>query len=161
MNEQYNSALAGYLTAVFVATDFLRNDNGGDQCVLTDGIIRRMIRCCMNLNCYTQAAILCQFLENIDYSTALRCLQERNSVDAMDAYYCCLWDVSLIEFIINMHQKRGEIQRRDKAVRYTSVYTSLSFSVLLFLSSCILIHLMFLTFLCLHLLHVPYFPVSL
>lgn len=117
MNEQYNSALAGYLTAVFVATDFLRNDNGGDQCVLTDGIIRRMIRCCMNLNCYTQAAILCQFLENIDYSTALRCLQERNSVDAMDAYYCCLWDVSLIEFIINMHQKRGEIQRRDKALK--------------------------------------------
>ena len=65
---------------------------------------------------FQQAAILCQFLENIDYSTALRCLQERNSVDAMDAYYCCLWDVSLIEFIINMHQKRGEVQRRDKAV---------------------------------------------
>ncbi|XP_045613669.1 integrator complex subunit 8 isoform X2 [Procambarus clarkii] len=117
MSDQYHSALAGYLTAVFVATDFLRNDNGGDQSVLTDSIIRRMIRCCMNLNCYTQAAILCQFLESIDYSTALRCLQERNSVDAMDAYYCCLWDVSLIEFIINMHQKRGEIQRRDKALK--------------------------------------------
>lgn len=63
-----------------------------------------------------QAAILCQFLESIDYSTALRCLQERSAVDAMDAYYCCLWDVSLIEFIINMHHKRGEVQRRDKAV---------------------------------------------
>lgn len=66
-----------------------------------------------------QAAILCQFLENIDYSTALRCLQERSAVDAMDAYYCCLWDVSLIEFIINMHHKRGEVQRRDKAVSTT------------------------------------------
>lgn len=121
MNDQYHNALASYLTAVFVATDFLRNDNGVVQTVLTDGIIRRMIRCCMNLNCYTQAAILCQFLENIDYSTALRCLQERNSVDAMDAYYCCLWDVSLIEFIINMHQKRGEIQRRDKAMKMMSL----------------------------------------
>ncbi|KAK7065437.1 hypothetical protein SK128_001285 [Halocaridina rubra] len=117
MDDQFHSALAGYLTAVFVATDFLRNDNGVDQSVLTDGIIRKMIRCCMKLSCYTQAAVLCQFLENIDYSTALRCLQERNSVDAMDAYYCCLWDVSLIEFIINMHQKRGEIQRRDKALK--------------------------------------------
>lgn len=117
MSDQYHKALAGYLTAVFVATDFLRNDNGVDQSVLTDSIIRRMIRCCMNLNCYTQAAILCQFLESIDYSTALRCLQERNCVDAMDAYYCCLWDVSLIEFIINMHQKRGEVQRRDKAMK--------------------------------------------
>ncbi|KAG7154198.1 Integrator complex subunit 8-like [Homarus americanus] len=116
MSDQYYSALAGYLTAVFVATDFLRNDTGVDQSVLNDSIIRRMVRCCMNLNCYTQAAILCQFLESIDYSTALRCLQERNSVDAMDAYYSCLWDVSLIEFIINMHQKRGEIQRRDKAL---------------------------------------------
>lgn len=117
MSDQYHNALAGYLTAVFVATDFLRNDNGVDQSVLTDSIIRRMIRCCMNLNCYTQAAILCQFLENIDYSTALRCLQERSAVDAMDAYYCCLWDVSLIEFIINMHHKRGEVQRRDKALK--------------------------------------------
>ncbi|KAK3857934.1 hypothetical protein Pcinc_035842 [Petrolisthes cinctipes] len=117
MSDQHRNALAGYLTAVFVATDFLRNDNGVDQSVLTDSIIRRMIRCCMNLNCYTQAAILCQFLENIDYCTALRCLQERSSVDAMDAYYCCLWDVSLIEFIINMHQKRGELQRRDKALK--------------------------------------------
>lgn len=117
MSDQYHNALAGYLTAVFVATDFLRNDNGVDQSVLTDSIIRRMIRCCMNLNCYTQAAILCQFLESIDYSTALRCLQERNAVDAMDAYYSCLWDVSLIEFIINMHHKRGEVHRRDKALK--------------------------------------------
>ncbi|XP_063860664.1 LOW QUALITY PROTEIN: uncharacterized protein LOC135100977 [Scylla paramamosain] len=117
MSDQYHNALAGYLTAVFVATDFLRNDNGVDQSVLTDSIIRRMIRCCMNLNCYTQATILCQFLENIDYCTALRCLQERSAVDAMDAYYCCLWDVSLIEFIINMHHKRGEVQRRDKALK--------------------------------------------
>lgn len=54
MSDQYHNALAGYLTAVFVATDFLRNDNGVDQSVLTDSIIRRMIRCCMNLNCYTQ-----------------------------------------------------------------------------------------------------------
>merc|ERR1739838_263215 len=117
MNDQYHSALAGYLTAIFVATDFLRNDNGVDRSVLTDGIIRRMIRCCMNLNCYTQAAILCQFQEVMDYATALRCLQERNCVDAMDAYYNCLWDVSLVEFIISMHQKRGEIQRRDQAMK--------------------------------------------
>ena len=55
-------------------------------------------------------------MESIDYNTALRCLQERNSVDAMDAYYNCLWDVTLMEFIINMHQKRGEIQRRDEVV---------------------------------------------
>lgn len=67
-------------------------------------------------NAHQQAAILCQFLESIDYSTALRCLQERSAVDAMDAYYSCLWDVSLIEFIINMHHKRGEVHRRDKAV---------------------------------------------
>ncbi|XP_064090172.1 integrator complex subunit 8-like [Macrobrachium nipponense] len=121
INDQYHNALASYLTAVFVATDYLRNDNGVDSSVLTERIIRRMIRCCMNLNCYTQAAILCQFLDKIDYSTALRCLQERNSVDAMDAYYCCLWDVTLIEFIINMHQKRGEIQRRDKALKVMSL----------------------------------------
>ncbi|XP_076035651.1 integrator complex subunit 8 isoform X2 [Oratosquilla oratoria] len=116
MSTHYHQALAHYITAIFIATDYLRNDPSSDQSVMNDGVLKRMIRCCMRLNCYTQAAILCQFLETIDYSTALRCLQERNSVDAMDAYYNCLWDVTLIEFIINMHQKRGEIQRRDKAM---------------------------------------------
>ena len=62
-------------------------------------------------------------MESIDYNTALRCLQERNSVDTMDAYYNCLWDVTLMEFIINMHQKRGEIQRRDEVVSKIFIIT--------------------------------------
>ena len=34
-----------------------------------------------------QVAVLCQFLEEVDYGTAFKALQERNSYDAMDTYY--------------------------------------------------------------------------
>ncbi|KAF2368963.1 hypothetical protein FHG87_000254, partial [Trinorchestia longiramus] len=117
--EEYHTALCLYLTAVFIATNYLRSDPGDDLTVMLvgDRAIRRMVRCCMNLGCYTQAGLLCQFVEPIDYSTALCCLQDRSGVDAMDAYYHCLWDVTLIEFIINAHQKKGEIHRRDAALK--------------------------------------------
>ncbi|RXG58885.1 Integrator complex subunit 8 [Armadillidium vulgare] len=80
-------------------------------------VLRRMISCCMALDSYTQAAVLCQFLEPIDYNTGIRCIQERNAIDGMDAYYNCLFDVTLMEFIINMHQKKGEVQRKDKVMK--------------------------------------------
>ena len=57
LNEEYQSAMQGYLTAIFVATDYLRNDAASDQIVNADLITKRMIRCCMNLNCYTQVSI--------------------------------------------------------------------------------------------------------
>ncbi|KAA0196986.1 hypothetical protein HAZT_HAZT001196 [Hyalella azteca] len=124
-SEEHHRALCLYLTAVFVATNFLRSDPGDDLTVhlVGDRAIRRMVRCCMTLGCYTQklyvvqAGLLCQFVEPLDYSTALCCLQDRSGVDAMDAYYHCLWDVTLIEFIINAHQKKGEIQRRDAVLK--------------------------------------------
>jgi len=116
--DEHQDALCGYLTAVFIATNYLRSEPSDEATahLVGDRAIRRMVRCCMSLGCFTQAGLLCQFLEPIDYSTALRCLQDRSALDAMDAYYNCLWDVTLMEFIINMHQKKGEVQRRDEVV---------------------------------------------
>uniref|UniRef100_A0A6A7G013 Integrator complex subunit 8-like n=2 Tax=Hirondellea gigas TaxID=1518452 RepID=A0A6A7G013_9CRUS len=118
-SEDHHSAVCHYLTAVFVATNYLRSDPAEDSTahLVGDYAIRKMVRCCMNIGCYTQAGLLCQFLEPLDYSTALRCLQDRSGVDGMDAYYHCLWDVTLIEFILNTHHKRGEIQRRDAVLK--------------------------------------------
>ena len=58
LNEEYQSAMQGYLTAIFVATDYLRNDATADQFISGDLITKRMVRCCMNLNCYTQVSKL-------------------------------------------------------------------------------------------------------
>ena len=63
-----------------------------------------------------KAALLCQFLEEVDYATAFRCLQERTCNDAMDSLYPFIWDVTLLEFIIHLHHKRGEMQRKALAV---------------------------------------------
>lgn len=67
-----------------------------------------------------QVAVLCQFLDQVDYGTALKALQERNVYDAMDAYYCCLWDVSILEFLVHLHTKKGEMDKRRAALRALS-----------------------------------------
>ena len=38
-------------------------------------IVKKMIKCCNSLQCHTQVAVLCQCLEEIDYSTAFKALQ--------------------------------------------------------------------------------------
>ena len=65
-------------------------------------VYRRMIKCCSYLQCHTQVAVLCQFLDEIDYSAAFKALQERNVYDAMDAYYCCIWDITILEFLVRI-----------------------------------------------------------
>ena len=56
-------------------------------------------------------------MEEIDYATAFRCLQERNCNDAMDSLYTCMWDTTMLECVIQLHHKRGETLRKTAAVR--------------------------------------------
>lgn len=68
-----------------------------------------------------------QFLGEIDYGLAFKTFSDRTTfktitdksivyVDAMDSYYNCIWDVTLLEFIINFSAKRGEHTRKQLAV---------------------------------------------
>jgi integrator complex subunit 8 len=102
---------------------------------IDDQVYKRMIKCCSQLQCHTQVdfifapstfesfsnlfqvAVLCQFLEEVDYGIAFKSLQEKNCADAMDAYYNCIWDVTILEFLVCLHYKRGEQDRRQHAVR--------------------------------------------
>ena len=40
--------------------------------------------------------------------------------DAMDAYYCCLWDVSVLEFLVHLHTRKGQMDKRQAALRALS-----------------------------------------
>ncbi|XP_068628419.1 integrator complex subunit 8 [Battus philenor] len=82
-------------------------------------IARRAARCCQALNAPTQAAALCQLPDEPDYTTAFKCLAEKtgNAADAMDAYYGCLWDGTLLEVAVALHARRGEGGRRARAVK--------------------------------------------
>lgn len=69
-----------------------------------------------------------KFLEEIDYSLAFKTLSDRATFksisdkttivfsDAMDTYYNCIWDATLLEFIVNFLAKRGEHARKQLAV---------------------------------------------
>ncbi|XP_023245256.1 integrator complex subunit 8 isoform X2 [Copidosoma floridanum] len=114
----HESAMKYYLEAIIVATDFftlpIRNH-------IEDSVFRRMIKCCTHLQCYTQAVVLCQFLEEVDYPLAFKMAgNETKSVtlnDAMDAYYNCIWDTTILEYLINLHAKRGEHHRKQLAIK--------------------------------------------
>ncbi|XP_077127052.1 integrator complex subunit 8 [Ranitomeya variabilis] len=114
-SNQYSAALNYYLQAGAVSSDFFTKQVPPD--IYTDQVIKRMIKCCSLLNCHTQVAILCQFLREVDYKTAFKALQEQNSHDAMDSYYDHIWDVTLLEFLTHLHHKRGEIDKRQIAIK--------------------------------------------
>ncbi|KAJ8935125.1 hypothetical protein NQ318_015779, partial [Aromia moschata] len=112
-NGHYRVSLSYYLKSLLIFHDYfnipVRND---------DHIFRRMIKCCTTLGCHTQAAVLCQFLEETDYLLAFRILADQKACnDAVNAYYHCFWDTSILEYLIHTHNKKGEFQRRKCAIQ--------------------------------------------
>lgn len=114
----YESAMKYYLEAIMVSSDLFSQPVPRSQ--IDDLVYRRMIKCCAHLQCYTQAAVLCQFLEEVDYALAFKmAASDQKScapADAMDAYYHCIWDTTMLEYLIHLHTKRGEHHRKQLAV---------------------------------------------
>ncbi|XP_014469482.1 PREDICTED: integrator complex subunit 8 isoform X2 [Dinoponera quadriceps] len=115
----YESAMKYYLKAIMVASDLFSQPILRTQ--IDDLVYRRMIKCCAHLQCYTQAAVLCQFLEEVDYSLAFKMASSDQkscaTADAMDAYYHCIWDTTILEYLVHQHAKRGEHHRKQLAIK--------------------------------------------
>ncbi|XP_025991714.1 integrator complex subunit 8 [Solenopsis invicta] len=115
----YESAMKYYLEAIMIASDLFSQPTPRTQ--IDDLVYRRMIKCCAHLQCYTQATVLCQFLEEVDYSLAFKmAASDQKScapADAMDAYYHCIWDTTILEYLIQLHTKRGEHHRKQLAIK--------------------------------------------
>lgn len=116
VNGNNEAAMKYYVQSLIIATEYCSFPI--QRPLIDENIIRKMIRCSSNLGCFLQSAILCQFTEEIDYTTAFKCLQEKasNFQDAMDAYYSLIWDSTLLEYIINLHYKKGEHKRKLQAI---------------------------------------------
>ncbi|XP_071579185.1 integrator complex subunit 8 isoform X3 [Temnothorax nylanderi] len=116
----YESAMRYYLEAIMIASD-LFSQPITSRSQIDDLVYRRMIKCCAHLQCYTQAAVLCQFLEEVDYSLAFKMAASDQkscaAADAMDAYYHCIWDTTILEYLIHLHTKRGEHHRKQLAIK--------------------------------------------
>lgn len=112
VNGNFEMCLNYYLKSLITVTEYFST-----PVRLDNHIFRRMIKCVSALGMYTQAAVLCQFLDEPDYQTAFRALQEQKPCnDAIDAYYHCIWDVNILEFLVNQHTRKNEYQRRKRAI---------------------------------------------
>jgi len=111
---QHSAAMKHYLLAAVIATDSFSRPL--TKTAVEDYVYKRMIKCLSQMNCHTQAGVLCQFLEEVDYNTAFKSLTECVCHDCMDTYYDCIWDVNILEYLIYLQNKRGNKDRAKKAV---------------------------------------------
>ncbi|XP_070575185.1 integrator complex subunit 8-like [Ptychodera flava] len=114
-NGEFAAAIKYYIEAAMIVTDFFNQPV--PRTVWNEKVYKRIIKCCSNLQCHTQAAILCQFLEQVDYTTAFKELQEKSCYDAMDALYEYIWDVTILEFLVYNHNKHGEVDKKKTAIQ--------------------------------------------
>ena len=112
----FEAAMRYYVTALISGTEYCTVHL--QRPLVDDFLIRRMVKCSTNLGCFVQAAVLCQFFDETDYGLAFKSISEKSASysDAMDSYYSCIWDPTLLEFIVNWHYKKGEHKRRLQAV---------------------------------------------
>lgn len=117
-NGNNEAAMKYYVQSIIIASEYCSLPI--QRPLIDENTIRKMIKCSSNLGCYLQSAVLCQFTDEIDYTVAFKCLQEKagNFQDAMDAYYSLIWDSTLLEYIINLHYKKGEHKRKLQAISF-------------------------------------------
>lgn len=111
----FKQAMGCYVGTLMLMTDYFRffSKNYYDE----EAYITRMIQCSISLSCFTQAVALCQMTRTLNYTMAFKQLNERVCNDCCDDIYECIWNVTLLEYIINLHSKRGEVERRAKVIQ--------------------------------------------
>ncbi|QQP39350.1 Integrator complex subunit 8, partial [Caligus rogercresseyi] len=110
---EFSAAMAYYLEALISSSHyFLLKAFEKD-----DRLVTRMIKCSSELGNHVSSTILCQLVDGVDYSGAFRSLEERaHNNDAMDGLYPYLWDVTVLEFAVTMHAKKGDYSRKKVAL---------------------------------------------
>lgn len=118
VNGNNEAAMKYYVQSLIISTEYCSLPI--QRPLVDDFLIKKMIKCSSNLGCFLQSAVLCQFMEEIDYGLAFKCLQEKTSnfQDAMDSYYSLIWDTTLLEYIIHLHSKKNEHKRKLQAISY-------------------------------------------
>lgn len=111
----FKQALGCFVGALMLMTDYFRVFS--KNYIEEEPYITRMIQCSISLSCFTQAVALCQMTRNLNYTMAFKQLNERVCNDCCDDIYECIWNITLLEYIINIHARRGEIERRTKVIQ--------------------------------------------
>jgi integrator complex subunit 8 len=88
----FEQAMGCFVSALMLMSDYFRTFS--KSYIEEEPYITRMIQCSISLSCYTQAVALC-----------------------CDDIYECIWNVTILEYIINLHARRGEVERRTRAIQ--------------------------------------------
>lgn len=114
-NENHLNALKCYLQSGAASSDLFAL--AVPKTVWSNAVYHKIISCFTAFNAYTQAAVMCQFLEPLDYALAYSNLNQPASDDAAECYYSCIWDVTLLEYVVYIHNKRGEHDKKQIAIQ--------------------------------------------
>lgn len=108
-------ALKYFINHLMISTKYftLFSKNYCDE----EPIIQRMIQSSVKLNCHTQAAALCQVTREPNYALAFKALSERTCFDSCDDVYDYIWDITMLEYLVSLHSRRGEIERKTKTIQ--------------------------------------------
>lgn len=82
-----------------------------------DLVIQRMIIVSNRLSCHTQSAVMQQMLLEPNYSLAFKSLSERSCCDSCDDLISCIWDVTLLEFLVSLNVKRGDMECKSRMIQ--------------------------------------------
>ncbi|UJR10064.1 hypothetical protein I4U23_014286 [Adineta vaga] len=112
--QQYTQAMHAYISSIGIETGLFSSVTITSQ---DDSLIRNMIKAALQLGYHTQVACICQLLSTPDYNIIFKTLQENYMNDDIDDYYECIWDLALLESLINNLNLRGYEDKKRLAIR--------------------------------------------
>ncbi|KAL3684796.1 hypothetical protein R1sor_002818 [Riccia sorocarpa] len=113
-DEEYVKALRLYLQAGAIrSAHYCERSTSMARDVFTRWVMQRMVAACRAIGASIQAAVLCQCAPAPDHELAFRILQENTLIVDRDAatYFECLWEVPILELLVNLHAKAGDEER--------------------------------------------------
>ncbi|KAL2653025.1 hypothetical protein R1flu_021153 [Riccia fluitans] len=113
-DEEHVKALRLYLEAGAIrSAHYCERSTSMPRDIFTRWVIQRMVAACRAVGAGIQAAVLCQCAPAPEHELAFRILQENTLIVDRDAaaYFECLWEVPILELLVNLHAKAGDEER--------------------------------------------------
>ncbi|KAJ6222507.1 hypothetical protein RDWZM_001052 [Blomia tropicalis] len=113
----YHQAMKYFIRVVMLNTNYFSSFEYIDSNEL---LVQQMIICSAKMNHNIQAAVLYQLYREPDYGLAFKELSGQMSADSSDDLYECIWDVTLLEYLVNFHNRQGNEELRQMVTKLIS-----------------------------------------
>jgi hypothetical protein len=114
LDSNYKNAMKSFLTILSFKTDCFTNFSSSTA---EEETIEKMIFLSNKLSCHTESAVLQSMLVKPNYALAFKSLSEKSCSDSCHDLIPCLSDVTLLEFLVNLNERRGDTERKSQAIQ--------------------------------------------